>query len=203
MSPMAGAAPAAPAPMMSGAAQSSPAPMMAGAAQSAPLQSTSASAVGDPHMTSITGAKFDIVRSGNHTLFHIPRFSAHEAALIDVSAFVRREGLACSDMYINALHITGKWADDNQSGGLSFFADHRSHISGRWIPFGKMELKVVHGKTNKGVKYLNLLAKHLSKISIPIGGILGLDDHTEAATSDAHCKRTLSLLSFGTSPRTL
>merc|ERR1719188_2984217 len=163
MSPMAGAAPAAPAPMMSGAAQSSPAPMMAGAAQSAPLQSTSASAVGDPHMTSITGAKFDIVRSGNHTLFHIPRFSAREAALIDVRALVKREGPACSDMYINALHITGKWADDRRPGGLSFSADHRSQVSGQWIPFGKLELKVVHGKTNRGVKYLNVLAKHLSK----------------------------------------
>jgi hypothetical protein len=190
------------APMAAESPMAVAAPMspMSSAAPAAPL---SASAVGDPHMTSITGAKFDITRSGNHTLFHIPRFSAKEAALVDVSAFVKREGLACSDIYINSLHITGKWADDKQSGGFSFFADHRSHVSGRWMPFGKLELKVVHGKTNRGVKYLNLLAKHLSKVSIPIGGILGLDDHTEAATSDAHCKRTLSLLSFGTSPRTL
>merc|ERR1740121_3179883 len=106
---------------------------MAAAADAAPAQSTSASAVGDPHMTSITGAKFDIARSGNHTLFHIPRFSAKEAALVDVSVFVKREGMACSDMYINSLHITGKWADDKQPGGLSFFADHRNHVSGGWM----------------------------------------------------------------------
>mmetsp|Transcript_6498 Transcript_6498/g.17709 ORF Transcript_6498/g.17709 Transcript_6498/m.17709 type:complete len:515 (-) Transcript_6498:96-1640(-) len=201
----AAAAAAAPAPMTihtAAAAAAAPAPMT-GAASAVPAQSTSASAVGDPHMTSITGAKFDITRSGNHTLFHIPRFSAHEAALLDVNAFVKREGLACADMYINALHITGKWADDVQPGGFSFTADHRSHVSGRWMPFGKLELKVVHGKTNRGVKYLNLLAKHLSKVGAPIGGILGLDDHTEAATSDVHCKRTLSLLSLGASRRSL
>jgi len=184
------------------AAAAAPAPMT-GAASAAPAQATSASAVGDPHMTSITGAKFDIARSGNHTLFHVPRFSAREAALVDVTAFVKREGLACADMYINALHITGKWADDMQPGGFSFYADHRSHVSGRWMPFGKLELKVVHGKTLRGVKYLNLLAKHLRRVSAPIGGILGLDDHTEAATSDVHCKRTLSLLSLGASRRSL
>jgi len=155
--------------------------------------SSSASAVGDPHMTSITGSKFDIARPGNHTLLHIPRHSGQEAALINVMAFVKHEGSACLDMYINTLHMTGKWADDILSGGLSFFANKPNQASRHWLPFGKMQLKVVRGTTLSGVKYLNLLAKHLNKLTMPIGGILGLDDHTEAATPQKHCRRTMSL----------
>jgi hypothetical protein len=156
----------------------------------APL-SGSISAVGDPHMTSITGSKFDIARPGNHTLLHVPRHAGQEAALINVRAFVKHEGSACLDMYINALQMTGKWADDMQPGGLSFFANQRGH--GHWMRFGKMQLKVVWGTTLSGVKYLNVLAKHLNKLTMPIGGILGLDDHTEAATPEKHCRRTMSL----------
>ncbi|CAK0907141.1 unnamed protein product [Prorocentrum cordatum] len=102
------------------------------------------------------------------------------------------------DMYIDALHITGKWADDRQFGGLSFFADRRSEVSEGWMTFGKLEFKVVHGTTLGGVKYLNLLARHLAKVDLPIGGILGLDDHSSAATPEEECKRSISLLSAST-----
>jgi len=158
-----------------------------------PTSTGAVSAVGDPHMTSITGSKFDIARPGNHTLIHIPRHAGREAALISVRAVVKHEGPACLDMYINALHMTGKWADDIFPGGLSFFANRRSQARGHWMPFGKMQLKVVWGRTLSGVKYLNVLAKHLNRVSMPIGGILGLDDHTDAATPESHCRRTMSL----------
>mmetsp|Transcript_87264 Transcript_87264/g.227633 ORF Transcript_87264/g.227633 Transcript_87264/m.227633 type:complete len:398 (-) Transcript_87264:139-1332(-) len=164
----------------------------------APTTSSPISATGDPHMTSVTGAKFDIVRTGNHTLLHIPRHSAADDALIDVRGVVKHEGPTCLDMYIDALHITGKWADDRQFGGLSFFADRRSEVSEGWMTFGKLEFKVVHGTTLGGVKYLNLLARHLAKVDLPIGGILGLDDHSSAATPEEECKRSISLLSAST-----
>merc|ERR1719424_1477131 len=179
-------------------AQGSPSPPTPAPAPAAPTgvsssSSGSVSAVGDPHMTSITGSKFDISRPGNHTLLHIPRHSGQEASLVSVRALVKHEGSACLDMYINALHMTGKWADDILPGGLSFFANQHNQAHRHWLPFGKMQLKVVRGTTLSGVKYLNLLAKHLNKLSMPIGGILGLDDHTEAATPENHCKRTMSL----------
>lgn len=163
------------------------------AAIPAASSSGAVSAKGDPHMTSITGAKFDIAQTGNHTLIHIPRHSGQLATLIDVRAFVKHEGPACLDMYMKTLHISGKWADDQQPGGFNFFAGQRSRAMGHWIPFGKLKLKVVKGTTNKGVRYLNVLAKNLNKLSMPIGGILGLDDHTEAATPEKHCRRTMTL----------
>jgi len=149
-------------------------------------------------MTSITGARFDIVRPGNHTLLRIPRFSAGDDALIDVRGFVKHEGSTCLDMYIDSLHITGKWANDKRFGGFNFFSDRRSVVSGDWVTFGKLEFKVVHGTTLGGVKYLNLLVRHLSKVGLPIGGILGLDDHSDAATPEEECRRRISLLSSST-----
>jgi hypothetical protein len=144
-------------------------------------------------MTTVTGVKFDLARTGNHTLLHIPRFSAQEEQLLNVGATVKHEGLTCLDMYINSLRITGKWADDKKFGGFSFSADQEGQVKGHWMEFGKMQLKVVQGTTDTGVKYLNVLLKHLTKVGMPMGGILGLDDHTEAATPEEHCRRSLSL----------
>jgi len=162
-----------------------------------PTPNPTASAVGDPHMTSITGAKFDIVRPGNHTLIHIPRYSVQDENLIDVRVFVKHEGSTCLDMYIDSLHITGKWADDRQLGGLSFFSDKRIELSGNWLTLGGLELKVVHGTTSGGTKYLNFFVKHLSKVNLPVGGILGLDDHSQAAIREKNCKRILSVVQTG------
>lgn len=150
--------------------------------------------MGDPHMTSITGAKFDIVRPGNHTLLHIPRFSTQGDNLIDVRGFVKHEGSTCLDMYIDSLHITGKWVVERQLGVLSFFSGKRTELSDNWLTFGVLKLKVVHGSTSGGTKYLNLFAKDLSKVHFSIGGILGLDDHSQAATREEECKRAISLL---------
>jgi len=171
-----------------------PADAFSGAAAAPPAPGASgASAVGDPHMTSVTGAKFDLARAGNHTLLHIPRFSEREERLLDVGATVKHEGPTCLDMYIDSLRITGKWADDKRAGGISFSAGEESQVGGHWLEFGKLQLKVVHGTTVTGVKYLNVLLKHLTKVGMPMGGILGLDDHTEAATPEEHCRRSLSL----------
>ncbi|CAK0841370.1 unnamed protein product [Prorocentrum cordatum] len=170
---------------------SSPSPSPTPGPTSSP---TSASAMGDPHITSITGAKFDIVRPGNHTLLHIPRFSTQGDNLIDVRGFVKHEGSTCLDMYIDCLHITGKWVVERQLGVLSFFSGKRTELSENWLTFGVLKLKVVHGSTSGGTKYLNLFAKDLSKVHFSIGGILGLDDHSQAATREEECKRAISLL---------
>ena len=114
-----------------------------------------------------------------------------------VRVFVKHEGSTCLDMYIDSLRITGKWADERQLGGLSFFSDKRTEFSGNWLTFGGLDLKVVHGTTSGGTKYLNLFAKHLSKVNFPIGGILGLDDHSQAATREEECQRIVSFLHSG------
>jgi len=153
----------------------------------------SVSAAGDPHMTSVTGAKFDILRSGNHTLLHIPQHSPQAYALVFVRAFVKHEGPTCLDMYIESLHISGKLAEERQRGGFSFFANQSGGVSKGWLSFGKLDLKVVYGTTVSGVRYLNMFARHLAKLGLPIGGILGLDDHVSAATPETNCQRRVSL----------
>ena len=110
-------------------------------------------------------------------------------------AFVKHEGAACLDMYIESLGITGKWAEERQRGGFNFFANRSGRVSEGWLSFGKLDLKIVYGTTVSGVRYLNMFARHLAKLSMPIGGILGLDDHTSAATPEANCHRSLALLS--------
>jgi hypothetical protein len=153
-------------------------------------------ASGDPHMTSVTGAKFDILRSGNHTMLHIPQHSREENALVFVRAFVKHEGAACLDMYIESLHITGKWAEERQRGGFSFFANQSGGASKGWLSLGKLDLQVVYGTTVSGVRYLNMVATHLAKLGMPIGGILGLDGHESAATPEPGCQRRVDLVSF-------
>merc|ERR1719221_1982135 len=155
----------------------------------------SVSAAGDPHMTSVTGAKFDILRSGNHTLLHIPQHSLQKVALVFVRAFVKQEGATCLDMYIESLHITGKWAEERQRGGFSFFANQSGGVSKGWVSLGKLDLKVVYGTTVSGVRYLNIFARHLAKLGMPIGGILGLDGHESAATPEANCQRRIAFYS--------
>ena len=155
----------------------------------------SVSAAGDPHMTSVTGAKFDILRPGNHTLLHIPQHSLQEDSLVFVRAFVKHVGATCLDMYIESLHITGKLAEERQRGGFSFFANQGGGVSKGWLSLGKLDLKVVYGTTVSGVRYLNMFARHLAKLGMPIGGILGLDDHESAATPEAGCQRRLALYS--------
>lgn len=158
--------------------------------------SSMVTATGDPHMTTILGARFDIVRPGNYTFLHIPQSSNEEDALVHVRAHVKHEGVACLDMYIAELHMHGHWVDDLEYGGMHFFANEGPEGAGDWMTFGQLDLKVVHGRTSGGVRYLNLLARHLKKVPYPIGGILGLDDFTHAATPEDECKKKMTLLSL-------
>jgi len=50
-------------------------------------------------------------------------------------------------------------------------------------------LKVVHGRTTGGIPYLNFFARNLKKAGILVGGLLGEDDHEEAATPLGECRK--------------
>ena len=45
----------------------------------------------------------------------------------------------------------------------------------------------------EGVKYLNLFVKHLGHAGFAVGGLLGEDDHTDAARIPGECQTTISL----------
>ncbi|CAK0879758.1 unnamed protein product [Prorocentrum cordatum] len=98
------------------------------------------------------------------------------------------------------LNVTGQWVYGHRQGGLHFNARTRSqHPKGtNWMHFGtrkhRIEMKVVYGHTSTGTSYLNFLVRHLKATGYPVGGLLGEDDHTEAATTSSNCRKVLVLL---------
>mmetsp|Transcript_62204 Transcript_62204/g.165542 ORF Transcript_62204/g.165542 Transcript_62204/m.165542 type:complete len:357 (+) Transcript_62204:105-1175(+) len=150
------------------------------------------SGVGDPHLTNMYGEHFDLYRSGVNVLLQIPRWTGAEQTLLRLEADARRMGGACSDVYFQIVKISGHWT--NQTAPLEFFAssdDKPNHME--WTRFGKVELRVVNGTTRQGTKYLNVFAKNLGNAGYAVGGLLGGDSNTEAATPDQKCTNTLSL----------
>jgi len=62
------------------------------------------------------------------------------------------------------------------------------------LKFGKVQVKVAHGHTQNGAQYLNFYVKHLGHSGFSVGGLLGEDDHTEAATPSEACAHRNTLL---------
>merc|ERR1719161_604610 len=145
-----------------------------------------ASAVGDPHMQNILGQHFDIAQPGEHTLLEIPRGASASHALLHVTADAKHEGGACSDMYFKALNITGLWVSAQQEDGYMYTAEAPQPVVG-WRRFGKVEVKVAWGRTLGGVEYLNFMVRHLMRFGQDVGGLLGMDDYTQAAKRDPSC----------------
>merc|ERR1719464_1310489 len=111
------------------------------------------SASGDPHLTNVRGERFDLLQPGKHIFLQIPRKSLPQDALLHVMAEVQKAGVACGDMYIQALNVTGKWAEAKHTGGFQYFA--------------KVELKIVRGHTIEGINYLNIFANKLGQVGYP------------------------------------
>ncbi|CAK0792187.1 unnamed protein product [Prorocentrum cordatum] len=153
----------------------------------------SASATGDPHLQNIHGERFDLMRPGKAVLIQIPRGKPAEAAMLTVVADARQMGALCGDLYFLTLNITGAWANKARAGGFIFTAEGVRDESLSWTKIGPVELKVVHGRTNQGIKYLNLYVKHLGHVDAVVGGLLGEDDHTDAAQPAENCRKVVSL----------
>jgi hypothetical protein len=150
------------------------------------------SAVGDPHLQNIHGERFDLMKTGTHVLIHIPRRDLKNT-LLRVHANVQRMGGQCADIYFQGLNITGAWADAKHPGGFRYRAQGTGGQRPRWVQFGGVHLKVVHGRTQKGIKYLNLYARNLVRAGFPVGGLLGEDDHTEEAVPPEACHHRIAL----------
>jgi len=150
------------------------------------------SGVGDPHLTNMYGERFDVYGTGVIILLQIPRWVGPQGTLLHLEADARRMGGACSDVYFQTVRITGTWV--NQSDGLIFFAksdDKPRRMT--WTRFGRIDLKVVSGRTRQGLDYLNVYARKLGNAKHPVGGLLGGDTDTVATTPDQSCSHTLSL----------
>jgi hypothetical protein len=153
-----------------------------------------AAAVGDPHLQNVHGERFDLMKAGKHVLINIPRGATTENTLLQVQADARHLGGQCADMYFQEVNVTGSWAEAKQAGGYHYSVKHSDGETPEWVAFGKVGLKVVHGRTNGGLSYLNVYVKHLGKAGFAVGGLLGEDDHEDVITPAADCAKSMSLL---------
>lgn len=151
-------------------------------------------ASGDPHLVNVYGQRFDLAQSGIHTMLLIPRWAEPHGAVLGVVASAEQHGVACADMYLVSLNITGRWVERRlrRDGGVERFFASRPPASANstgWMEYGgRVRLKVAWGRTSGGVRYLNLLARGLTQAGERVGGLLGEDDHTREATPSAGCR---------------
>jgi hypothetical protein len=129
------------------------------------------------------------MRPGKHTLIQIPRGQPAENALLDVEAKAVRLGNGCTEIYFQELNLTGAWVEAKWTGGLHFHAKDVNHGKSDWKHVGQVDVKVAHGHTLDGTQYLNIYFKHLGHVRFAVGGLLGEDDHTEAAKPSGACVR--------------
>jgi len=139
------------------------------------------------------GERFDIYRTGVHVLLQIPRWAGPQETLLRLEADARRMGDACSEMYFQAVEIYGIWT--NRSDKLEFVAKSETKPNRMgWTRFGKVDLKVVNGRTRQGLDYLNVFARNIGNANYPVGGILGEDDHRAVTIPPKACIKQLVLL---------
>jgi len=150
-------------------------------------------ATGDPHLQNVNGQRFDLMKPGKHVLINIPR-GRRKGVLLRVQADARQLGGLCADMYFQELNITGAWVEVTGASGLIFHAQGTHREKPKWLQFGKVALKVAHGRTPRGFQYLNFYVKHIGHAGFAVGGLLGEDDHTEAAMPSEACAHRISLL---------
>ena len=158
----------------------------------APL-SKGVSAKGDPHLTNLYGQRFDVLQEGMYVFAHVPRLARPVNTLLKIEADVQRLGDTCADLYIQAVNVTGAWADAGDGKkGVRYDVGMNKQTKG-WRSFHEIKLKVVKGKTKTGAVYLNIYARNLEKVQYDVGGLLGIDDHTLASTAPKHCRKFMDL----------
>jgi len=145
-------------------------------------------------LQNVHGERFDLMKPGKHVLINIPRGRSAEKALLRVQAEARHLGGQCADMYFQEVNVTGSWAEAKQAGGYHYSVNHGDVETPEWAAFGKVGLKVVHGRTGSGLSYLNVYVKHLGRAGFAVGGLLGEDDHGDASTPPEACAKHLSLV---------
>lgn len=152
-------------------------------------------ATGDPHMVNLLGQKFDLVERGHQVLINIPQGASPSKALLRVDALVSG-GANCNLTFIRGVNMSGAWVNDRKgdANGYQYYAAPWGSPHKKWRvhqhEFGPVRIKVTFGKTFVGMTYFNLHFFGLQNVEMPVGGLLGIDDHANAA-SMARCAETL------------
>jgi len=150
------------------------------------------SAVGDPHLVNVYGQRFDLYQPGVHPLIRIPRWVGRRTAFL-MQAMATRIGDGCAELYFTQINITGMWARRHRAADLTWAAEDVGRGKAKWRKFHQISVKVLHGHTLLGTRYLNVLVRGLNKANFAIGGLLGEDDHAAAGTPSTGCRHLQSL----------
>jgi len=132
------------------------------------------------------------MKPGKHVLIQIPRRPVLHT-MLRVDADVHTLGGQCADMYFQEVNVTGAWADLTRTGGYHYCAQSDNNKLSNWLHLGSVRLKVAHGRTQEGTRYLNFYVRDLARTGFAVGGLLGDDDHTEAAMPTEGCAHRLAL----------
>lgn len=144
-------------------------------------------------MVNIRGQRFDLMRPGRHVLLQIPASAVARDTLLRVEADAEHLGKACADVYFRSINLSGAWAERESVGGFHFRAGgDREQL--KWTRLGEVDLKVIAGHTQEGVSYLNMFVRFVKSVTLAIGGLLGGDDHREAASRPERCRSVVSFV---------
>ncbi|CAK0875602.1 unnamed protein product, partial [Prorocentrum cordatum] len=190
-------------PTLSPTTSPTPSPTLSPTTPSPTPTGAAVAATGDPHLQNIFGQRFDLMRAGRHVLIQIPRGAGSEGTLLRVEAEAQSLGTHCSEMYSQEVNPTGKWVARKHLGGLQFRAADDVTETPKWLRFGSVDLKLVHGRALTGVRFLNLYVKRLGSTGISVGGLLGMDDHSQESTPSTRCIRELNLVMSPSLPNSL
>merc|ERR1719356_1913896 len=115
-----------------------------------------------------------------------------EEALLQITGDIQRMSASCADIYIQSVNMSGLWLQEAGEGEMHFNA-RRGAIRKGWINIKRVQVKVIRGITMTGIPYLNMFTKNLGNTRLRVGGILGEDDHTIAATPTEDCRKSIVL----------
>jgi hypothetical protein len=177
--------------------------------------------LGDPHVINTLGHKFDIVRMGLWEMLRLPReatatdakFSIH-AQIVDTSGGI--DGCAAAP-YIGEVHFNGSWLEQStvkvslSRGELVVLVNGEPHRASSQSVMLSDKVQMLHSEHKVEVRigeasvhvardgqmfhfFLNLQVASLGSVGCAIGGLLGEDDHSEAATMSPWCGRQRMVL---------
>merc|ERR1712048_1135476 len=111
-----------------------------------------ASAVGDPHISTVSGAKYDLSKPGHVELITIPAGASAEDALLKVTGETEQMGSRKADLWIRRVHVEGKWLggdDFSFKTGHAKFGESSNYLArmsgGAWLSPRDL-LKISDGK---------------------------------------------------------
>jgi len=117
-----------------------------------------ASAVGDPHISTVSGEKYDLSKPGHVELMTIPAGASSEDALLKVTGETEQMGSRQADLWIRQVHVEGRWLDGDD---FSFKTGHAK--------FGEAQNYLARMSGGAWLSPLDLLKISDGKMSLALG----------------------------------